>query len=657
MMEHFTRKAHRVMDFLGARFRRLKGRWKAFRDRRAQAAEVPRILADLPGIADSLESVMSGVEPRFLDLGGELQSLSADANSLADLTRRSARAIGGGQTGDSFLENLDAAARSALAELEDCRNGIMENLNTIDLGLQYLGKLVNICSTIDQIGMSLNVVGLNIAVESSRSPEALGMFESFTDEIRKLSGRISRISQSILKDSGSTRARQMGAQDEILKALFTYNKLTRGARKVVEVSVGEIRDILELSMEALNRSNRHSREISDQVGEVVVAIQFHDIARQKIEHIAGALRELDGTSGEKTDDDHSAPAAGRVGKVVGLQAAQLKEVIDEIRVAHDKSASAFHSLDRFVEDLVTDVSLSEGDDQLEEGRLQGRIGALKLGLEQLRELLDQGHHLEDRIQATAEQVSDAASSLSEHIDQVRSISMDLHLKALNAVVKSARLQEEGRTLEVLAQEVSKLSMRAGGFVTEVVDILQALVALSLEMELGSFEDDDAETDSAIDAAIREISQQYEQSQSEAQAALDSSRALRSEIHSTGDRLVFLDELSKDLFTYLNQLQTKKERLAAWTDSDARDEKDALDQVARRYTMESERRLHSRQVGSAPGIPASPEEDVAVLDPEELVFPDLFEEDVECPENPENSSENSPENSDDDEDLGDNVELF
>ncbi len=639
----WTRGLVRVFQGADARIRRLVEGWNRFRRLRAQSREVPRILATMPEMAGSLESTMGEVEENFLNLGRELQSLSADANALAGRMRQSAQSIGRGDTGESFLENLDAVVRSALAELDDCRNGILENLNAIDAGLTHLGKLVTICTTIDQIGMSLSVVSFNIAVESSRSPEAQAMFEAFTDEIRKLSTRISRISQSILQDAGATRLRQSEAQDEILKGLFTFNKLNRSAQKVVEEAVEEIRDILELSMEALERSDRHSRDISDQIGEVVVSIQFHDIARQKIEHIAWALRDLAKDDSERPGEDGPAPwTAGRAGKVIGLQAAQLEEVVEEIQAARDKSDSAFHALDRLVERLVTDVSMSDEEGR-EEGRLQDRIGALQKGLEQLRDLLDQGRRLETRIQETAEQVSDTASSLSEHIDKVRSISMDLHLKALNAVVKSARLREEGRALEVLAQEVSKLSMQAEGFVTEVVDILQSLVALSLDLELGSWNDDETEEEDAIETGIRVVGQYNQQCRTETQAALEHSRALRSEIHRTGDGLDFLSTLSTRLSGYLDQIRQKGEALDARVDSEVEDADEALEQVARRYTMDSERQLHRQQIGGRQAVLSWPEETVEVLDSDELLFPELDsekEEDTEA-----------------DEDMGDNVELF
>jgi len=633
----------RVFHGAEARLRRLVERWNRFRRLRGQAREMPRILATMPETADSLESTMGEIEGNFLDLGRDLQSLAADADALAGRMRQSAQAIGRGDTGESFLENLDAVARSALGELDDCRNGILENLNTIDAGLKHLGKLVTICTTIDQIGMSLSVVSLNIAVESSRSPEAQAMFEAFTGEIRKLSTRISRISRSILQDAGDTRLRQSEAQDEILKGLFTFNKLNRSAQKVVEEAVEEIRDILELSMEALERSDRHSRDISDQIGEVVVTIQFHDIARQKIEHIAWALRDLAKDDSERPGEEDPVPwTPGRAGKVIGLQAAQLEEVVEEIQAARDKSDSAFHALDRLVERLVTDVSMSDEEGQAE-GRLQERIGALQKGLKQLRDLLDQGHQLENRIQETAEQVSDTASSLSAHIDQVRSISMDLHLKALNAVVKSARLREEGRALEVLAQEVSKLSMQAEGFVTEVVDILQSLVALSLDLELGSWDDEETEEEDAVEAGIRVIGQYSEQCGNETEAALEHSRALRSEIHHTGNGLDFLNTLSARLSGYLEEIHQKGEALDAWVDSEAEDADEALEQVARRYTMDSERQLHSQQIGGRQPVSPLPAEAVEVPDSDELLFPELDsgkEKDAEA-----------------DEDMGDNVELF
>ncbi len=560
------------------------------------------ILPDLCALIRSLEGVMEKVEPQFLRIGMELQSLYADAEHLSDLTVNAAKSIGCADGCESFLSSIDRLAKHSLADLQGYRCKISTSLMNVGLSLEHLGRLCRICSVIEKTGMSLNVIGLNIAAESSRSPDAGVMFGSFTGEIRQLSRKISGISRNILEDAGTTRKGQMAANAEILKGLETFGVLYSSAQRVVQKAIREIYSIMELSMKVLDISNAHSREISRQVGEVVVALQFHDIARQKIEHMVMAMRDAEMICKGEMDGDSPASAFARAHKILLLQTVQMKEVISEIRGSHEKSDLAFRGLGRHVDHLVSDISVFETRHRAE-SRIEERIRALKNGLEQLGDLLTQGKGLEKQIKNTAEQVTNTASQLSEHIDQVRGISMDLHLKALNAVVKSARLSDEGQVLEILAQEVSSLSRQSDKFVSDVVEILQALVSLSLELDLDSFETPQSEETGtlSVEEGIREITGNYGQFKMDTSAAAEGAENLRTAVMNTGASLGFLSELAEDLEDYLEQLEELAEKLQPWNIHAENIETDKLDQVARRYTMKSERQLHSQYIGDSSAI--------------------------------------------------------
>ncbi|MGE0086018.1 MAG: hypothetical protein AB7S75_16540 [Desulfococcaceae bacterium] len=640
---------------------------------------VSGMLPDLCELILSLEGVMEKVEPQFLRIGMELQSLYADAERLSEITVDAAKSIGCTEGCESFLSRIDRLAKHSLSDLQGYRCKISSSLMNVSLSLEHLGRLCRICSVIEKTGISLNVIGLNIAAESSRSPDAGVMFGSFTGEIRQLSRKISGISRHILEDAGTTRKGQMAANAEILKGLETFGYLYSSAQRVVQKAIREIYSIMDLSMKVLEISNAHSRKISRQVGEVVVALQFHDIARQKIEHVVMAIRDAENICKGERDGDSPESALAQAHKLLRLQTVQLKEVISEILGAHGKSDMAFRELDRHVEQLVSDISVFETRQQTE-SRIEERIRALKTGLEQLGSLLTQGKGLEKQIKDTAEQVTNTASQLSEHIDQVRGISMDLHLKALNAVVKSARLAESGQVLEILAQEVSHLSRQSDKFVSDVVEILQSLVSLSLELDLGSFETPEQPegiSPLSVEDGIRELTENYEQFKMDTSAATEGAVNLREAMTNTGASLGFLRELAEDLTDYLEKLENLTGRLEPWNIHEKDTEAGRLEQVARRYTMKSERQLHRQYLGESSGrlFPANegqPEdypEDISgnhvPRDGQDKTGASGEENKTEdaCPASPDMAADKQsgfsekPGKNDEEEDLGDNVELF
>ncbi|MCP4350054.1 MAG: hypothetical protein GY795_31630 [Desulfobacterales bacterium] len=595
-----------------------------------------KMTSDLTGIADSLEAIIKNAEPRFLKIGQELEALYFDANELAQLTARAANSIGG-ESDENLLNIVGKLARQALEELQSCRSGIAESLDNIDEGAGHLDNLCNICSVIEKTGIFLHVVGLNMGVESSRSKEASEMFEVLVNEVKQLAQRVLDISRNIYDDSRSARARQLSAQSKILKGLDELSRLNEVAEKTVQNTVEEIRNIMKLSLNALERTSIHSKEISRQVSEIVVAIQFHDITRQQIEHIVHTLREwADILSRQKSSHFSIKPGKTfRTGKaktlgsahaILRLQAVQLTQVIEEIVAAYRKSVQAFEKLGNQVGELVTDVSvLNSAENGKQENRIELRIEALKSDLQHLRILQEQGHSLKSQIGETAEQVSETASNLSHHISQVQGISLDLHLKALNAIVKSERLKGEGRTFEILAQKVSELSKQSNEFVADVVKILEAIIGLAKGLQIGSYSEmcqfDMIEWNSEISCA-------YDQFIMDSSKALQDSGSLQEATFQTKSDLFFLHDLADELTMHLGELEKGVTGLESWAGKDHHSVKAEIRQVAGRYTMKRERDIHGQYIEG--GKPAK------------------------LPE-PMPSAEDN--NTKEDEDLGDNVELF
>jgi len=578
--------------------------------------------------------------------------------------------------------------QDALADLKARRETIAGRLKDLAGSAEQLLRLSDICGGLGKTGLSLNVVGLNIAVESSRSAASGEMFAVFTDEIRGLSRRISQISESIRDAGARNRRDHLAAHQKIQGSLDSLSRLVAEAESIVGGSLERIRELIDFSRQALERSTEGSREIGRLVGEVVVAIQFHDISRQKVEHVSAAM--ADAASLLRAPAEPLPVIRGRVHRLLTLQGGQLREMVDEIYAARRRAAEAFRDLTSAVTDLVADADLLDAGEGAEDRLTHHRRG-LEKGLRQLRELLKRGREMDREIHRIAEEGAEAASGLSEHIDRVRGISFDLHLKALNAVVKSARLQREGRALEVLAQEVSKLSAQSGGFVDDVVEILESLVSLSLDLDLMDDEDANEGADRDIADGLAEMAERFDQFQADAARAPERSRALQAEIEAAGETLGFLDSLGRELSERIAELAVLVDRFAPWSRAAWKGSAETLEQAAHRYTMESERRLHSRHFEQAAvaALTEAPEGDGVELfdkespgllpddaglgdgprketkadesaepggtgksgDPDEIFW---TEPEADAPADGESESSAEPSGEDD---LGDNVELF
>jgi methyl-accepting chemotaxis protein len=507
------------------------------------------------------------------------------------------------------------------------------------------------CAVIDKTAMVLHVVGLNIGVESCASLESRAMFQIFVEEIKLLSKKMNAISQNIRDDSSQSYNNQQMAHQKIMGGLVQLQTLTQAAEKTVGQAVTRINQLMALSYKGLEKAGAISKEIYHQVGEIVIAIQFHDITRQQIEHIADALKDVEHLMRDPVllnkGRANRPRILGKAYSILLLQLEQLKHVITEIDNAHQKVETAFEKIGREIQDLVGSLNPTDTGKDRDEAETDPFL-ALKAGLENLAGLFNQGRELSRQMEQIADQASAAAATLTKHIDRVRGIGMDLHLKALNAIVKTAHLNDKGKTLEVLAQEVNRLSNQSITFVDNVVGVLELITALAKNLAQHTWSKSAAlsggETGGAKDTlagGIAAVTGAYDRFKEDTQTALKYSEDLESSIRQIRCELGFLSTLSARLNSDLASLQDLVNNLAAWSHEAHPAAAHEIKDLSARYTMQKERDIHDELFSNAqPALPPP----APVAEPAEPA-PAVAARPVQ------------PDQEHKKEDLGDNVELF
>jgi hypothetical protein len=313
-----------------------------------------------------------------------------------------------------------------------------------------------------------------------------------------------------------------------------------------------------------------------------------------------------------------------------LQVAQLKRVISEINTIHQESILAFEGMSNEVSELVRDLAgagLWAGsqlknreageDDHSDPSSSTGMTTEdpfvpLRSALLRLHQILDQSRDLFEQIQRTAVRASETTERLTSSMEQVRLISLETHIKALNAIVKAARLGEEGRPLVVLAQEMKELSDQSSTFVANMEGILASMATSSQalrptisykskEMSLSG----DARV--SLDESTQEISCAYVQFEEDSLNAFQRAETLKNVISRARADLAFLPALANKLTGHVVQLEEITQTLNPWASYGDKDLAAEVDKLTERYTMQRERVVH-RQVIKQIGDSGDEDED-------------------------------------------------
>ena len=571
--------------------------------------DINELMRNIPiwisGLRKPLESISKNSESTFVKLGQDLQFVYADAERLERLAVETTGMISG-DSDDKLLSKIRDLAKGALKRLESFRTEVLELFPRFELCQDQMKKLNEKCPGILKIARTLNMIALNISTESSRTKECEEMFGIFVKEIRELAKKVNEISLKIKEDSEESRIVQKNEFSGILDRGNELNQTSEKAREMVSENIRRIDNVMNLSLEALQRSEVHSQKISGLVGDVVVAIQFHDIVRQQIEHVIEAFQDVEATINENMNiisgnncEEHSI-LLGKSHYILRLQALQLKQIINEIKDAHRNIIVAFEEIGNDIETLVDDVGqmalVKNG-----KGNQDSDFNMLISGFEKLEKIMVNGEDLTEAIEGAMNRTKTSASDLSNYLSLIEDVSMDLHIKSINALIMSKRLGQSGITLSVLAQYVTEVSKGSDEFVSEVIDILKSIHASAQDLNLASLKNSEGTEyvhgmGVSLEDGICHISGSYDMFLKNVDQSRSESMDLKKKIIAVGSDLTFLTEMEGGIDECLKDIDVLLGKLSPFSSGDQKPEED-LSRVQSRYTMEIERGVHQRSIGN------------------------------------------------------------
>jgi hypothetical protein len=268
------------------------------------------------------------------------------------------------------------------------------------------------------------------------------------------------------------------------------------------------------------------------------------------------------------------------------------------------------------------------------------------------------------IDESVARAADVARRFSRHLQELEKIGADTHLKAINAIIKSDHLGSEGRTLEVLSQEMSAISRETDHFVLSMKRRLDQ-VADFAETFQGPSEDETAGGGGEIRIAkdgqggegegwlisrnIEALSNDHCRLKEQVNGATTDADRLIYGIQNALDELVFLPELADEMTRHLDRLEIASATFQQVGNGNRADSSGAR-QLTGAYTMQRERDIHESIVA---GQACGPETSAA--GPSEDADPG-YGENIRV-EHLSGGEEKGAGVCEEDEALGENVELF
>ncbi|MBI5632647.1 MAG: hypothetical protein HZA15_04140 [Nitrospirae bacterium] len=277
---------------------------------------IPVLNNQLKEVIDETEAAALNIGERFADIVSQARHQAAEAE--AAVTKFSGNGDG--------AENIVDLSRKALVEVTGRMKGIgniaRQTLSDMEIILSEAVDIRDIIGQIEYIADQTNLLALNAAIEAARAGEHGRGFSVVADEVRKLSLKsaeaVDEIRRRILKVETDIR----GIYEKTERNTTATSMLSTEAETVVHQTMGKIDNAMSNTRQQIGMLTRETEALAQDIGKILVSMQFQDITRQRIEHVIEPLsavraeiKELCGSLGNmhgRLDDNERTSEKGAV---------------------------------------------------------------------------------------------------------------------------------------------------------------------------------------------------------------------------------------------------------------------------------------------------------------------------------------------------------
>ncbi len=452
-----------------------------------------------------IEILNGETEEDFLSIGSSLIQFYDHAQGISGVSSNVVNVMSSREIEDA-IEGLQAVMERIHVYLEMSEKKIIGKMDSLNRAFRLLNDIRDPIGDFRAIIKNMRYLSLSTKIHSSK-------IEQEGDDFRVLAGDITRLSTLIESKSAEIKKNIQSSQEIISHTIVHVMELEERHRSRLKEIMKNARSIVSslkekhtLSMRIANNISDMSHEISSNIGEIVEAVQFHDITRQQFEHVGAAIRKLI----DQIDNGSGGYGKGEINSAIftkdvcDLQLSQLRHAREELLTSMDTITDNLEMVSQnatVMSGEVRKIAGSEGDsersffDEMEQS-ISSASSTLSVLSDNAGANLELSRAMDDVIHTVGNM-----STFTRDMDEIES---DVEVIALNASIKAAKIGEQGMALGVVAQKMRHVSTVAHAQTSAVSEFVKSMSATSDELSSIIGTDKDSEN-KEIESIISELS--------------------------------------------------------------------------------------------------------------------------------------------------------
>ena len=299
------------------------------------------------------------------------------------------------------------------------------------------------------VGPSFQVMATLAQIETAHIGSAGVDLGHLAEEFRSAGESIRSRVEQVLEPANAIEAR-------IEAALRDAEQFDRGSLQALpplitaaKSGLGQFRARQERSRSAAAQLTGQSAQVGESIADIVASIQFHDITRQRVEHVIEALQQLLAESQTGRSRRLPAAAAG----VIDLQLAQLSHAESAFR-------DAIRQMDGRLEEIAAQVAVMASETSELLGPAEGAEASFYTQMEECFRAIGEAATgcdvLERGTQAVVADLAGTLKALRASVSEIHAVEWRLRRLAINAAITGAHIGSAAEPLQAVAAAMNRL---------------------------------------------------------------------------------------------------------------------------------------------------------------------------------------------------------